>query len=147
MTVLQPPPALRDLLVLAARIVLGVVLLAHGYQKLVGQGLGATAASFARMGVPLPGLSATFAGCVETGGGILLLLGFLMPVVAAFVTCVMLGAGWFAGHWFGGVTGDDGWELIGVIIAGVLLLAATGPGRFSLDHIVAQRRDRESVGV
>jgi putative oxidoreductase len=147
MTVLQPPPALRDLLVLAARIVLGVVLLAHGYQKLVGQGLGATAASFARMGVPLPGLSATFAGCVETGGGILLLLGFLMPVIAALVTCVMLGAGWFAGHWFGGVTGDDGWELIGVIIAGVLLLAATGPGRFSLDHIVAQRRDRESVGV
>jgi putative oxidoreductase len=141
MTVLQPPPALRDLLVLAARIVLGVVLLAHGYQKLVGQGLGATAASFARMGVPLPGLSATFAGCVETGGGILLLLGFLMPVVAAFVTCVMLGAGWFAGHWFGGVTGDDGWELVGVIIAGVLALAASGPGRFSLDHVLAQRRE------
>jgi putative oxidoreductase len=145
--VLQPPPVLRDLLVLAARLVLGVVLLAHGYQKLVGQGLGATSASFAHMGVPLPGLSATFAGCVETGGGILLVLGFLMPVVAAFVTCVMLGAGWFAGHWFGGVTGDDGWELIGVIIAGVLLLAATGPGRFSLDHILTQRRDRESVGV
>ena len=144
---LQPPPAVRDLLVLAARLVLGVVLLAHGYQKLVGQGLGATAASFARMGVPLPGLSATFAGCVETGGGILLVLGFLMPVVAAFVTCVMLGAGWFAGHWFGGVTGDDGWELIGVIIAGVLLLAATGPGRFSLDHVLAQRRDRQTVGA
>ena len=63
---LQLPPTLRDLLTLAARLLLGVVLLAHGYQKLVGQGLGATSAGFARLGVPLPGLSAAFAGCVET---------------------------------------------------------------------------------
>jgi putative oxidoreductase len=59
----------------------------------------------------------------------------------------MLGAGWFAGHWFGGVTGDDGWELVGVIIAGVLSLAASGPGRFSLDHVLAQRKERETVGA
>jgi putative oxidoreductase len=146
-TVLQLPPTLRDLLTLAARLLLGVVLLAHGYQKLVGQGLGATSASFARLGVPLPGLSAAFAGCVETGGGLLLVLGLLTPVAAALVTVVMLGAGYFAGHWFGGVTGDDGWELVGVIIAGVLLLAAAGPGRFSLDHVLAQRRERATVGV
>ena len=56
MTVLQLPPTLRDLLALAARLLLGVVLLAHGYQKLVGQGLGATSASFARLGVPMPGV-------------------------------------------------------------------------------------------
>jgi putative oxidoreductase len=147
MTVLQLPPTLRDLLALAARLLLGVVLLAHGYQKLVGQGLGATSASFARLGVPLPGLSAAFAGCVETGGGLLLVLGLLTPVAAALVTVVMLGAGWFAGHWFGGVTGDDGWELVGVIIAGVLSLAASGPGRFSLDHVLAQRKERETVGA
>jgi uncharacterized membrane protein YphA (DoxX/SURF4 family) len=34
-----------------------------------------------------------------------------------------------------------------VIIAGVLLLAAAGPGRFSLDHVLAQRRERATVGV
>jgi putative oxidoreductase len=147
MTVYQLPPTLRDLLTLAARLVLGIVLLAHGWQKLVGQGLGATSAGFARLGVPLPGLSATFAGCVETGGGLLLIAGLLTPVAAALVTFVMLGAGWFAGHWFGGVTGDDGWELVGVIIAGVLLLAATGPGRFSLDHVLARRRERAPAAV
>jgi putative oxidoreductase len=147
MTVYQLPPTLRDLLTLAARLVLGIVLLAHGWQKLVGQGLGATSAGFARLGVPLPGLSATFAGCVETGGGLLLIAGLLTPVAAALVTFVMLGAGWFAGHWFGGVTGDDGWELVGVIIAGVLLLAAAGPGRFSLDHVLARRREREPAAV
>jgi len=47
--VFQLPPALRDLLALGARLLLGVVLMAHGYQKLVGQGLGATSAGFARL--------------------------------------------------------------------------------------------------
>ena len=68
---IELPPTLRDLLALGARLLIGAVLLAHGWQKLVGQGLGATSAAFARLGVPVPGLSATFAACVETGGGIL----------------------------------------------------------------------------
>ena len=57
----------------------------------------------------------------------------------------MLGAGWFAGHWFGGVVGKGGWELVGVIMAGALLLAATGPGRVSLDHVLARRRTPASA--
>src|SRR6059058_2906449 len=102
---------LRDVLVLVARLLLGVVLLAHGWQKLVGQGLGVTSAGFARLGVPAPGLSAAFAATVEASGGLLLVAGLLIPMAAALVAFVMLGAGWFAGHWFGGVIGDDGWEL------------------------------------
>jgi putative oxidoreductase len=145
--VFQLPPALRDLLALGARLLLGVVLMAHGYQKLVGQGLGATSAGFARLGVPVPGVSATFAACVETFGGLLLVAGLLTPVVGALVAFVMLGAGWFAGHWFGGITGDDGWELVGVIMAGALMLAATGPGRLSLDHVLARRRERAPAAV
>jgi putative oxidoreductase len=147
MIVFQPPPTLRDLLILGARLLLGVVLLAHGWQKLVGQGLGATSAGFARLGVPVPGLSATFAACVESGGGLLLVAGLLTPVAAALVAFVMVGAGWFAGHWFAGITGDGGWELVGVIIAGVLVLAATGPGRFSVDHVRTRRREREAALV
>lgn len=135
----QLPTTLRDVLVLAARLLLGVVLVAHGGQKLVGEGLGATAAGFARLGVPLPGLSAAFAASVEGGGGLLLVAGLLTPVAAALVAFVMVGAGWFAGHWFAGVVGHGGWELVGVITAGALLLAATGPGRFSLDHVLAGR--------
>ena len=136
---LQLPPTMRDLLALAARLLLGAVLLAHGWQKLVGEGLAATSADFARLGVPVPGLSAAFAASVETGGGLLLLAGLLTPVAGVLVAAVMLGAGWFAGHWFGGVVGKGGWELVGVIMAAALLLAATGPGRISLDHLLARR--------
>jgi putative oxidoreductase len=137
---LRPPATLADLLALGARLLLGAVLLAHGWQKLVGAGLAATSADFARLGVPLPGPSAAFAASVETGGGFLLVAGLLTPVAGALVALVMLGAGWFAGHWFGGVVGDGGWELVGMIMVGALLLAATGPGRFSLDHVIARRR-------
>jgi putative oxidoreductase len=90
-------------------------------------------------------LSAGFAASVETGGGLLIVLGLLTPVAGVLVSLLMLGAGWFAGDWFGGVTGSGGWELVGVIIAGALLLAASGPGRLSLDHVLAQRRTATSV--
>jgi uncharacterized membrane protein YphA (DoxX/SURF4 family) len=33
------------------------------------------------------------------------------------------------------------------LLLGVVLLAAAGPGRFSLDHVLAQRRERATVGV
>jgi putative oxidoreductase len=141
------PPAVHDVLKLAARLLLGAVLLAHGWQKLVGEGLGATSADFGRMGVPLPMLSAGFAASVETGGGLLIVLGLLTPVAGVLVSLLMLGAGYFAGDWFGGVTGSGGWELVGVIIAGALLLAASGPGRFSLDHVLAQRRTPTPAAV
>ncbi|HEY0815160.1 MAG TPA: DoxX family protein [Pseudonocardia sp.] len=134
------PPVARDVLMLAARLLLGAVLLAHGWQKLIGDGLGVTSVGFARLGVPLPMLSAGFAGCVETGGGLLFVAGLLTPIAGVLVTFLMLSAGWFAGDWFGGVTGPGGWELVGVIMAGALLLAAAGPGRFSLDHVLAARR-------
>ena len=74
--------------------------------------------------------------------------GLLTPVAAALVTFVMLGAGWFAGHWFGGVTGDDGWELVGVIIAGV---AAAGGDRARVGSASTtsspERREREPAAV
>lgn len=144
---LQLSPTARDVLMLAARLLLGAVLLAHGWQKLVGEGLGATSADFARLGVPLPLLSAGFAASIETGGGLLFVAGLLTPIAGVLVSFLMLCAGWFAGDWFGGVTGSGGWELVGVIIAGALLLAAAGPGRFSLDHVLARRREPADAAV
>jgi putative oxidoreductase len=138
----QLPPTVRDVLMLAARLLLGAVLLAHGWQKLIGEGLGATSADFHRLGVPLPTLSAGFAAGIETGGGLLVVAGLLTPIAGVLISFLMLSAGWFAGDWFGGVIGSGGWELVGVIIAGALLLAAAGPGRFSVDHVLAQRRER-----
>ena len=135
------PPTVRDVLMLVARLLLGAVLLAHGWQKLIGEGLGATSADFHRLGVPLPMLSAGFAASIETAGGLLFVVGLLTPIAGVVVSCLMVCAGHFAGDWSGGVIGSGGWELVGVIIAGALMLAAAGPGRFSLDHVLARRRE------
>ena len=137
----QLPAPTSDVASLVARLLLGVVLVAHGWQKLAEKGIAATTAGFAGMGIPAPGAAAVFATAVEFGGGALILLGLATPYVAVSTTLNMIGAGLFAGHWTGGVfVAQGGWELVGLIITGALLLLAFGPGRYSVDHLLAARR-------
>lgn len=136
---LHPPAAWRDLALLLARVVLGVVLVAHGWQKVNEWGLDGTSASFEKMGVPAPTLSAWFAAAVELGGGVLLVLGALTPLVALLVVANMAGAFWFV-HKDGGVfVAEGGWELVAVIAAAALALAGAGAGRLSVDGILGRR--------
>lgn len=133
------PVAARDAVLLVARIVLGVVLVAHGLQKLVGQGFGATAEGFAGMGIPLAPVSAAFVILVEVVGGLALVLGAATALAGVLVVLDMLGAFLFV-HAGGGVfVSDGGWELVAVIAAGAALLAAVGAGRFSVDHLAGAR--------
>ena len=134
------PQTARDALMLVARIVLGVVLIAHGWQKFAQYGIGGTAASFAKMGVPLPAVSAVFAAVVELVGGLALLAGAATVVAALLVVLDMLGAFVLVHIGNGVFVADGGFELVGVIAAAALLLAAAGPGRFSVDHALAGRR-------
>ncbi|MGH3585520.1 MAG: DoxX family protein, partial [Pseudonocardia sp.] len=66
------PSSARDAALLVARLVLGVVLVAHGWQKIVTNGLGGTIEGFTGMGVPLAPVAAVYAGVVELVGGALL---------------------------------------------------------------------------
>lgn len=144
----RPLPApTGDVAVLAARIVLGVVLAAHGLQKLMSYGFAGTSASFAKMGVPVPPVSAAYATVVELGGGILILLGALTTVVAALVTLDMLGAFAFVHVSHGVFVEGKGWELVAVIAVGAVLLAARGPGRYSVDEAVRSRKATATVAA
>lgn len=133
------PPALSDAALLVARVLLGVVLIAHGTQKL-GRGVGGVAEGFAGMGIPLPSVAAIFAMGVELVGGVLLIAGLLTPVVSLLVVVNMIGAGVFAHFGQGIFVSDGGWELVGVIAVGALVLAATGAGRFSVDGQITARQ-------
>jgi putative oxidoreductase len=134
------PPSTRDGALLLARLVLGVVLIAHGWQKVFTWGLGGTAQAFAGMGVPLAPVSATYAAVVELVGGALLVFGAGTAVVGVLVVLDMLGAALLVHAANGVMVGGGGWELVGVIGALALVLAAVGAGRFSVDHAVAGRR-------
>lgn len=139
------PPPVRDAALLVARLVLGVVLVAHGWQKVATYGVGGTAESFTAMGVPLAPVAAVFAAVVELAGGALLLVGAATVIVGVLVVVDMLGAALLVHIGAGVFVTDGGWELVGVIGAAALALAAVGSGRFSVDHAVGARR--RPVGV
>ncbi|GAB2736845.1 DoxX family protein [Salinifilum aidingensis] len=129
---------LRDLFALVARVGIGVVLIAHGWQKFVDWGIAGTAESFRGMGVPSPTAAAWFAAVVELVGGVLLVLGLLLPLVGVAVAVDMAGAALFV-HAGQGLFVPDGVEL--VLVLGVATLAlGFGGGRWSLDHGLFRRR-------
>lgn len=135
-----PAPS-RDVALLVARVVLGVVMFAHGYQKMLVNGIGRTTEGFETMSIPLAIVSASFVTVVEFAGGVLLILGGLTTVVCVLMGVVMVGAGVFVHYGNGIFLADKGWELVGVITVCLLFVAATGPGRFSLDHAVRHLQD------
>jgi putative oxidoreductase len=141
-----PAPA-RDIAMLIARIILGVVLFAHGWQKLMINGISDTYGQFEKLGIPLAIVSASFTSFVEFVGGVLIILGALTTTVVALDLIVMVGAAGFVHVTHGIFAKDGGWELVGVIVAVELALAAFGPGRYSVDDVVARRRARERADL
>ena len=132
-------PHSKDVAVLIARVGLGVVFAAHGAQKLFTWGLSGTADAFAGMGVPAPQASALFAALIELVGGAALVLGVVTPVAGLLLAADMLGA-YLLVHAGNGVFIDGGgFELVAALGAGALVLAATGAGRASVDHVIGSR--------
>jgi putative oxidoreductase len=137
----------RDVALLIARLLLGGVLFAHGCQKVFGYGFGGTVGAFTKMGVPVPPVSAAYASVVELVGGGLLILGAATTIVSVLVALDMLGASLTTASFLNGVfVGQHGFELEAAILVGALLLVVTGAGRYSVDHLLSQRR-RSAVGA
>ena len=83
-----------DIGLLLLRLTVGLTLFAHGAQKLFGwfggPGIDAIGQFFTMLGFPPGRRNALMAGLAETGGGLLLALGFLTPLAAALLCSVML---------------------------------------------------------
>ncbi|MHA6622877.1 DoxX family protein [Pseudonocardia sp. DLS-67] len=134
-----PLPA-RDWALLLTRVLIGVVMFAHGYQKMVINGIGRTTEGFENLSIPLAIVSASFATVVEFAGSVMLILGALTPVMCGLQLVIMVGAAVFVHGANGIFVANGGWELVGVIGAGLLAVGAVGPGRFSIDHLIRGRQ-------
>ena len=134
-------PTIRAVLALATRIGLGVVFIAHGWQKLGTDGVDTVAAGFAHSGIPAPTVAAWYATIVELVGGVLLIAGLALPVVGVLLFLDMGGAFLFvhAGH--GLFSAAGGFELVLVLGLASLLVGFAG-GPLSLDRLVVRRRSR-----
>lgn len=125
---------LRDPLLLIGRVVIGVVFLAHGWQKLAQDGLEATTQGFVAMGVPIAEVAAPVVAVAELLGGALLILG-LFTGITGIVLALDMAVAAFLVHASAGVfVTEGGWELVGALGAAALVLSAVGPGRLALDR-------------
>ena len=127
---------------LIARIILGAVLIAHGWQKFNEWTIAGTTEAFTGMGVPAAGIAAPIAAVVELIGGILILIGLITRITAALVALQMIGAGIWGDHFASGVMIDrNGWELVMVIAAVAVILLASGPGQYAADKFIFKNKD------
>lgn len=135
-----------DYAILALRLVLGLVILPHGAQKVLawfgGGGIGGTMAYFSSLGIPAP--LGALAILAESVGALLLVIGLAGRVAAFGVGAVMLTAailvhrpyGFFV-NWFGTQPGEGfEYHLLALGIAAAILIK--GSGAYSLDRMLVQ---------
>ncbi len=121
------------------RIITGIIFIAHGYQKLFVYGLAGVTASFTKMGVPLPSVAGPLVTMLEFFGGIGLVIGLLTRVIALGLAFDMLGA-IFVVHLANGFFLPTGYEFALTLMVVSLALFLGGPGRLSVDEMIANRR-------
>ena len=125
---------------LLARLILGVLMVAHGGQKLFGwlggYGIAGTAGFFEQLGFRPGRLFVLTASLSEMVSGILIALGLFGPVGPALLLSVMIVAA-VSVHWKGGLfAATNGIEVPLLYATGAVVLAFTGYGLFSLDSVL-----------
>ncbi|BBZ08709.1 doxX subfamily protein [Mycolicibacterium doricum] len=124
-----------DVGVLILRVVLGLTMAAHGYNKFFGGGrIPGTASWFDSIGMKPGMFHARVAATTEMAAGIGLAVGLLTPVPAAGFVALMLVAAWTVHRANGFFVVNQGWEYNLVLAAGAVAIPAIGPGRLSLDY-------------
>jgi putative oxidoreductase len=119
------------------RIVLVMIFIFSGLGKLFD--ISGTAAEIASKGLPLPQLLAVAAGIGETIGGLLIAVGWHTRLAAAGLIVFTAVAGFLFHDFWNLPAGDEQMNQIAhafknlSIIGGLIVLAAAGPGRWSVD--------------
>lgn len=128
---------------LILRIPVGIILAAHGAQKLFGwfggYGLEGTGQWMASIGLEPGYLMALLAGSAEFFGGLALILGLLTRPAAALSAFTMLIA-IFSVHLGNGLfMSNNGYEFALSLLAITVALTIQGAGRLSIDNLLARR--------
>jgi putative oxidoreductase len=125
--------------VLILRVVFGLFLAYHGYNKLFGPGgIAGTVRWFGSIGMRWPQLQARLAATTEIGSGVMMAVGLLTPLAAAGMIGLMIVA-IVVEHWKVGFfifKPNQGWEYCASIAIVAFVIAMVGPGRWSVDHAI-----------
>ncbi|HEY4074046.1 MAG TPA: DoxX family protein [Herbaspirillum sp.] len=116
---------------LAGRLLIAIIFLLSGFGKITAPE--ATQGYIASVGMPAPLLAYIGAVIVELGGGILLLIGYRVRVVAAIMAIFTVIAALFFHHAFGDQNQMVHFLKNLAIAGGLLQVVAFGAGAFSID--------------
>jgi putative oxidoreductase len=127
-----------DLALALVRVVVGLVIAAHGAQKVLGvwggPGLAGWTQGVTRMGMRAPVFWAWVSSFSELAGGIAFAFGFLLPVVAAALT-IQMGVAIERAHWGKGFWNSKGGIEFPFTLGAVAAInGVTDPGAYSLDR-------------
>lgn len=134
-------PYLSDIGLLIGRVALGVVFVAHGWQKLNDLGHSGVTKMFEGMDVPAASLSAYYSTWVEFVAGLALIAGAAVPIAGLLLVIDMAGAFWFVHKGNGIFVTDNGYELVLILGGAALAFALAGAGRFSVDGLLFDRTE------
>lgn len=121
------------------RLVVGIVFLAHGGQKLFVVGFGNVAAFMGKIGIPAPMLAAIVVTLVEFLGGLALVVGSFTRWAAALLAINMLVA-IMTVHLKAGFFLPAGFEFALTLFAANVALVLLGSGEASVDGLLRARR-------
>jgi putative oxidoreductase len=124
-----------DVGLLILRVVLGLTMATHGYNKFFGGGrIAGTAGWFESIGIKPGTLHARVAASTEMAAGLGLAVGLLTPIPAAGFVALMFVAAWTVHRHNGFFIVKEGWEYKLILATAAVALAATGAGKYSLDY-------------
>jgi putative oxidoreductase len=127
----------NDGLLAVGRVVIALMFIASGIEKFMD--LGATASAIGSKNLPFPDVLAFATAVLETGGGILIVLGWQTRIIALLLALFTAVAAYlFHDFWHYPQGAEYTDNMIHFmknvsIIGGFLMLAAVGAGRYSLD--------------
>jgi putative oxidoreductase len=128
---------------LAIRGTVGPLFIGHGVQKLFGwfggHGLEGTGGYFESIGLRPGRRQALAAGLAETAGGALLALGALTPLASSILSATMVTAIRKVHAPNGPWSTNGGYEYNVALIAALIAVAETGPGKPSVDEALFPR--------
>ena len=139
-----------DVGLLALRIAVGVIFLAHGWGDATQSGgAGANVSNYRDAGIPLPEVTAWFGAYMQLLGGVALVVGVLTRLVCLGLALVMAGALAFVHLGEPLVLAQDGSGsgfALSMFASSVALLG-TGAGGLSVDRVFGGRQARKSLAV
>ncbi len=131
-------PAVRDAALFVLRAVLGIILVAHGVDKVFFTGMSQTISEFEQWAVPQPSISAWVCAVSEMVGGALLVIGLLTTAVAGALALLVAAAGYFVHLGNGLFNTDGGFEYPLVLVVSLGMVVVFGAGRASLDGVLSR---------